>query len=169
MSDPNILACKDHMELLDQLISSGAKVNFNQGLDVRLLNEQNIAALKKIKLDGIHFAFDRYEDKDIVEPKLRLFKEKTGYREQKVAVYILTNYDTTLEQDLYRINLCRELRFNPYVMIYDKEHCDEIYRKLQRWANNRFVFWKTPTFEEYLGGEKQDVKGQMSLFDFMES
>jgi hypothetical protein len=33
-------------------------------------------------------------------------------------------------------------------MIYDKEHCDPVYKKLQRWCNN-FIFWKVPTFDEY--------------------
>lgn len=150
LCDPNILACPDHLELLQQLADSGAKVNFNQGIDVRLVTDRNLEILKNIKLEGIHFAFDRWQDKDIVEPRLRMFKEKTGYDRNKgrVMVYILMNYDTTIEQDIYRIQLCRELNFSPYPMIYDKEHCDPIYRKIQRWCNN-FIFWKTPTFEEY--------------------
>jgi hypothetical protein len=150
LCDPNILACKEHPDLLQQLIDSRAKVNFNQGLDIRLVNERNMELLKQIRLDGIHFAFDRWQDKDIIEPKLRAFAEKTGFNRSKgkVMVYILTNFDTTLEQDLYRIQLCRELNFSPYPMIYDKEHCDPIYKKLQRWCNN-FIFWKVPTFEEY--------------------
>lgn len=153
LCDPNILACKDHLSLLQQLADSKAKVNFNQGLDIRLVNDRNIELFKEIRLDGIHFAFDRWQDKDIVEPKLRQFAKETGYHRNKgkVMVYILTNYDTTIEQDLYRIQLCRELKFSPYPMIYDKEHCDPIYRKLQRWCSN-FIFWSVPTFEEYLDG-----------------
>lgn len=150
--DPNILACPDHMELLEQLAESGAKVEFNQGLDIRLINDRNIELLKRINLDHIHFAFDRWQDKDIIEPKLRQFIHNTGYSRSKgrVTVYILTNYDTTLEQDIYRIQLCRELNISPYPMIYDKEHCDPIYRKLQRWCNN-IIFWNVKTFEEYRG------------------
>lgn len=150
LCDPNILACREHMDLLKQLTDSKARVNFNQGLDIRLVNERNLELLKQIRMDGIHFAFDRWQDKDIVEPKLRAFAENTAFNRHKgqVTVYILTNYDTTIEQDLYRIQLCRELNFSPYPMIYDKEHADPIYRKLQRWCNN-FIFWKVPTFEEY--------------------
>ena len=73
LCDPNILACKEHMELLQQLADSKAKVNFNQGIDIRLVNDRNIELLKRIKLDPIHFAFDRWGDKDIIEPKLRQF------------------------------------------------------------------------------------------------
>lgn len=149
LCDPNILACPDHIELLQQLVDSKAKVDFNQGVDIRLVNEQNIKLLEKIKLMSIHFAFDRYQDKNLIEPNLRMFKEKTRYERSKVMVYILVNFDTTLEQDMYRINLCRELNFQPYVMIYDKEHCDKIYKELARWVNNCFVFWKCPTFDDY--------------------
>lgn len=150
LCDPNILACKDHMELLQQLVDSKARVEFNQGIDIRLVTDKNMELLKQIKLESIHFAFDRWQDKDIIEPRLRAFKERTGYNRSKggVMVYILVNYDTTLEQDIYRIQLCRELNFSPYPMIYDKEHCDPIYKRLQRWCNN-YIFWGCPTFEQY--------------------
>ena len=150
LCDPNLLACKDHMNLLKQLADSGAKVNFNQGLDIRLVNDHNLELLMKIRLESIHFAFDRWQDKDIIEPRLRKFVEKTGYHRGKgnVMCYILCNFDTTLEQDIYRIQLCRELNISPYPMIYDKEHCDPVYKKLQRWCNN-IIFWGCPTFEEY--------------------
>ena len=151
LCDPNILACPQHMELLQQLADSKAKVDFNQGLDIRLVNAENMELLKQVRCKSIHFAFDRWQDKDIIEPKLREFKKATGYDHRKVCVYILTNFDTTIEQDIYRIQLCRELDFSPYPMIYDKENADPIYRKLQRWCSN-FIFWSVPTFEEYLKG-----------------
>lgn len=150
LCDPNILACKDHMELLQQLVDSNAQVEFNQGLDIRLINDRNLELLQKIKLTNIHFAFDRWQDKDIIEPRLRKFVYQTGYNKDKgkVMCYILCNYDTTLEQDIYRIQLCRELKISPYPMIYDKEHADPVYRRLQRWCNN-FIFWKVEKFEQY--------------------
>lgn len=153
LCDPNILAYPGHIELLQQLADSGARVNFNQGIDIRLVNDENLELLKRIKLDSIHFAFDRWQDKDIIEPRLREFAYKTGYNKDKgrVMVYILTNFDTTIEQDIYRIQLCRELKFSPYPMIYDKEHADPVYKQMQRWCNN-FIFWKVPSFEEYKNG-----------------
>lgn len=155
LCDPNILACPEHMDLLMQLKESNARVNFNQGLDIRLVNDRNLEIIKTVKLEAIHFAFDRWQDKDLIEPKLRKFAEKTGFDrgKGKVMVYILTNFDTTLEQDLYRIQLCRELNFSPYPMIYDKAHCDLVYKKLQRWCNNS-LFWRFKTFDDYLKNEK---------------
>ena len=150
LCDPNILACPDHMDLLQQLVNSKAKVEFNQGIDIRLVNDKNLELLRQIRLQNIHVAFDRYQDKHIIEPRLRDFVSKTGFNKDKghMLCYILVNFDTTLEQDIERIQLCRELRISPYPMIYDKEHCDPVYKKLQRWCNN-FIFWNVPTFEEY--------------------
>lgn len=150
LCDPNILACKDHLDLLQQLIDSKANVDFNQGLDIRLINDKNLKLLKQTRLERVHFAFDRWQDKDIVVHKLKLFKEKTNLGRHKVTVYILCNYDTTIEQDIYRIQVCRELDFNPFPMIYDKEHAAPIYRKLQRWCRPQ-IFQRCLTFDEYDG------------------
>lgn len=151
LCDPNILACSDHIELLGQLEESGAVVEFNQGLDIRLVNERNLELLRRIRIDKLHFAFDDYKQRDVIMPKMRMVKEVTGWSRSKgrVAVFILTNFDTTIEQDIERIQFCRSLNWSPYPMIYDKEHAKPIYRKLQRWCNN-IVFWKVPTFEEYI-------------------
>ena len=148
LCDPNLLACPDHKDLLQQLIDSKARIDINQGMDIRLVTDKNIDLIRQLKLKTVHFAFDRWQDKDVIEPRLRLFKEATGYGRTKVSVYILTNFDTTIEQDLYRIELCRELGFQPYPMIYDKEHCDPIYRKIQRYCNP-VIFWSLNSFEEY--------------------
>ena len=150
LCDPNILACKDHMELLEQLANTGSKVEFNQGLDIRLINDRNLEVLRRIRLDKIHLAFDRYQDKDIIQPKMEEFAKKTGFDRHRggVTVYILVNFDTTIDQDIERIQFCRKLNFIPYPMIYDKEHADRIYKRLQRWCNN-FIFWNCKTFEEY--------------------
>lgn len=148
LCDPNILACKDHMELLQQLVDSQAKVEFNQGIDIRLVNDRNLDLLRQMKVCNIHIAFDDWKQKDVIEPRMRLLREKVSWDHRKIACYILTNFDTTIEQDLYRIQLCRELDFAPFPMIYDKEHADPIYKRLQRWCSN-YIFWSVPRFEDY--------------------
>lgn len=148
LCDPNILASKDHKDLLQQLVDSNALVDINQGLDIRLVTAENIDLIRKIRIKAVHFAYDRFEDRNIIEPKLRMFREATGYDRHKVVVYVLVNYDTTLEEDLHRINEIRKIGFQPYPMIYDKEHCDHVYKDLQRWCNP-FIFASAETFEQY--------------------
>lgn len=149
LCDPNILAYQGHKELLQQLVDSKAYVELNQGIDVRLITNENIDLLRQIKMKMVHFAFDHYDDKDIIVPKLQMYREATGYGHNKVMVFVLVNFDSTLEQDLERIYIIRDIGFEPYVMIYDKEHCDSIYKRLQRWCNSKFIFRSTKRFEEY--------------------
>lgn len=121
-----------------------------------MMTPERIELLMKVNTKHVHFAWDRYQDRDLIVPKLRQFKEITGWNRGKVTVYILTNYDSTMQQDLERIMLCRELDFCPYVMRYDKEHIKrgaEI-NALARWVNTKMIFWKCPTFEQY----KSDIK-----------
>jgi hypothetical protein len=152
LCDPNILACRQWKDLLQQLIDSKSRVDFNQGLDIRLMTPEKAEMLKQVKIKSIHFAWDRYEDKDIIIPKFKMFKEITGISERNLIVYTLCNYDTTLEQDLDRIYTLRDIGYWAYVMLYDKQHIPRKHqlRKLQRWVNNRYIFAKCRTFEEYL-------------------
>lgn len=151
LCDPNILACREWKDLLQQLIDSKAWVDINQGLDIRLMTEEKAEFLKKIKVKTLHFAWDRYEDKSFILPKLKMFKDITGLDIRKLIVYVLCNYDTTMEQDLERIYTLRELGYWPYVMLYNKENIPAGHdlKKMARWANNRIIFSKCKTFEEY--------------------
>lgn len=153
LCDPNILACRQWKELLQQLIDSQAWVDINQGLDIRLMTEEKAEMLKQIKLKNIHFAWDRYEDKEKILPKFKMFKDITGINYRKLGVFVLCGFDTTIDQDLERIYTLRDLGFSPYVMIYNKEQYPKghIYRRLQRWVNNRIIFHSTNTFDEYKG------------------
>jgi hypothetical protein len=151
LCDPNILACRNWKALLQQLIDSKAWIDINQGLDIRLMTPEKAEMIRQMKVKELHFAWDRYEDKDFIIPKFKMFKETTKLDMRKLIVYVLCNYDTTFEQDLERIYTLRELGYWAYVMLYDKENIPKgsPYRKLARWVNNRFIFAKCETFEEY--------------------
>lgn len=150
LCNPNILACRGWSGLLEQLADSNAWIDFNQGLDIRLMTEEKAKALAKVKIKEIHFAWDRYEDKDKVLPKLELFANYSNKpHSHNAIVYTLVNYDTTFEQDLERIYTLRKMGYWAYVMIYNKANCEHKYIDLQRWVNNRFIFAKCERFEDY--------------------
>lgn len=151
LCDPNILACPEWKILLQQLIDSKAYVDFNQGLDIRLMTEEKARMISNIKIKRVHFAWDKYSDKDIIVQKFIKFKKITQWGYWKLSVYVLTNFDTTLDQDLERIYTLRDLGFDPYIMIYDKEHTSpkDAVRRLQRWVNNRKIFRSISRFEDY--------------------
>nr|WP_308743220.1 hypothetical protein [uncultured Anaerocolumna sp.] len=150
--DPNFVACKDWKDLMQQLIDSKAWVDFSQGLDIRVMTEEKSEMLKQMKIKQVHFAWDKYEDKDRIIPKFKQFKEITQWNKRKMSVYVLTNFNTTHEQDLERIYLLKELGYWPYVMIYEKEKLPRghITRRLQRWVNMRAIFESIHRFDDYV-------------------
>lgn len=162
LCDPNTLACRDWKDILQQLIDSKASVDFNQGVDIRLMTQEKAEMLSQVKLKQIHFAYDRYQDKAMIEPKFEMFQRVSGWDKHKVSVYVLCGFDTTLEQDLDRIMFLRSLNFTPYVMIYNKQGLPRghVLWKLQRWCNNRYFFWSCPTFEQWLSKENLVTEGE---------
>lgn len=154
LCDPNILACKVWRDLFDQLQDSKAWVDFNQGLDIRMMDDDKAKALARIKTKELHFAWDRYQDKETILPLFKKFREACTIRQADLVVYVLCGFDTTFEQDLERINTLREIGFAPYVMLYDKEHipAHSDLRRLQRWVNSRWVFWSCESFDDYKKG-----------------
>lgn len=147
--DPNILACREHMNLLQQLVDSKAYVDFTQGLDIRLTHDENIDLINKIRVKNIHFAWD--DAKDNLKPYFENYKAKAKHKPHGHygTVYCLTNFGSSMEENLYRIYTLRDMGFNPYVMIYDKPNAPEEVRLLQRWCNNRKIFGSVPDFKDY--------------------
>lgn len=149
--DPNITACRERKELLQQLVDSGAWVDFTQGIDIRTMTVEMAFLISKIKCKTVHFAWDRPEDERVVVPALKMFKDITGWDYRRMIVYMLTNYGSTFEQDLHRVYTIKSLGYSPYVMIYEKDSLPAGHKlkKLQRWVNSNKIFRKVETFEEY--------------------
>jgi hypothetical protein len=124
----------------------------NQGVDARMLTEQNIEALNKVKIKSIHFAWDLMEQSDAVLRGLNLYREQGKIKDyRRRLVYVLTNYNTSMEENLYRIYTLRDMGYSPYVMVYEKPNAPSEIIKLQRWCNNKRIFKKCPRFEDYKG------------------
>ena len=148
--DANILACRDRVSLLNQLADSGARVDFTQGLDARFCTEAVCEVLKRIKVSRVHFAFDFMGNEKAIMQGLKNYIRICKPREDKTGVYILTNYDTTFEQDLYRVKMVQSLGIRPDIRIYRKNTAPKITRWLQRWCNNRIIYESQKDFMEYI-------------------
>lgn len=145
--DPNITACKEKRELFAQYKETGALLDFTQGLDIRLLNDADIADINEMRLRTLHFAWDN--PKENLEPRFRAFAKSFRRNSNIGMVYILTNYNSTMQENLHRIYTLRDLGYDPYVMVYDKPHAPAEIRYLQRWCNNKLIFKSTPDFYKY--------------------
>ena len=152
LMDANLLACADHEKLIEQLAQSGAWVDFTQGLDIRLVNRDNISLLNRVRTKAVHFVWDN-PNEDLTGHFQRFLDFTTVKSSRKRRVYVLTNYGSTHEHDLYRVNTLRAMGFDPYVMIYERPTAPPVTRHLQRWVNNKRIFYTVNDFNDYLPGK----------------
>ena len=146
--DPNITACKEKRGLMKQYKETGAILDFTQGLDIRLLNDDDIADINEMRLRTLHFAWDN--PKDDLETKFRNFANGFRRKTKIGMVYCLTNFNSSMEENLYRIYTLRDMGYDPYVMVYDKPHAPKEIKMLQRWCNNKIIFKSCKRFEDYI-------------------
>jgi hypothetical protein len=150
LNDPNLLACTEHrLDLLQQLIESKAWIDINQGFDIRFINDDVVDKIRQLKLRMLHFAWDNANDEDTPK-RLKRIRQALNGNERYYTVYVLTNFNSTEEQDLYRINKIKEMGLTPYVMIYNKKKAPKRLRQIQRWVNDKFIWRTGQTFDEYL-------------------
>lgn len=167
--DQNLLASSDRYDLLQQLSDSKALVTFDGGMDVRYMNDSVIDMFRRIRVKDFHFAWD--DPRENLESYFITVSRSGLVNKDQCGVYVLTNFWSTTDQDLYRIYFLRKHGFVPYVMIYDKQkyvHDNGKWRKgvealyssdqlrhfkvcqhLQRWCNNRALIKSVPDFNDY--------------------
>lgn len=151
--DNNILAYEDHMKVFNYLIEKNIRCEFNQGLDFRLLTEENSEALSKLNYMGEYiFAFDDFKYKQAIEKKIAIFKKYVN-KDWKIKFYIYHNDDNMKIEDLlYRLDWCKKNKFLPYVMrdqnCYNSKY-DLFYKDISAYANQP-AFFKKLSFEQFL-------------------
>lgn len=117
--DPNLLACPDWKELMQELIDSKAWVDFTQGLDIRLMTAEKADMIRQCKVKMLHFAWDNPED-ELTFEKLKEYRKAFSLPDEKCKVYVLTNFNSTHKQDLERVYRLRDIGYDPFVMVYEK-------------------------------------------------
>ena len=138
--DNNFFANPRWKEAIDYLIKAGQMVNFH-GVDVRIMNEEQAFYLSKLKLKRrIHIAWD-LPDIDLTEK----LKEVTKYiKPRNLSCYVLVGFNSTIEQDIYRLNRLKELGISPFVQPYRDFNNDRkptLYEKdIAQWANKHQIF-----------------------------
>jgi len=132
----------------------GLRVNFSQGLNIRLITEEQARAVVSVRfrnLSGkkkqVHFAWDRFNDERWIDQGIERCLG-AGLKPYQMAFYVLIGFDTTPEEDLYRVEKLRGLGADPYVMPYDRQ--DTYQRQFARWVNHKAIF-KSVDWQDYKG------------------
>ena len=151
--DNNILAYPDHMKVFQWLLDRPEiRCEFNQGLDFRLVNDENLDALSRLNYMGEYiFAFDEPKYRPLLEKKLALIKKYIP-KPWKLKFYIYYHPSMEVSQLIERVEWCRRRECLPYVMrdIACWECEDEEFLIDYAAYCNQPGFFKSMTFEQFL-------------------
>jgi len=150
--DNNFLASPKWKEKLQFLIRNKIKVCFSQGLDIRLINNENAQLLSKVdyrdnkfKNKRLYFAFDDPKLEKVVVRNVRLL-QNYGIKPQHLLFYVLTGFNTTFAEDYHRFSVLQDLGCLPFIMIYNRKK-DRKLRNFARWVNQRY--YKLVSWNDY--------------------
>ncbi len=156
--DNNILALPRHFKAIcDQIKNEKLMVDFNQGLDHRLLNGEIAKMLKSLRYKAYRFAFDSISQESSVRKAIDMLHK----HEIKWSIwYVLVGFDTTYDEDLFRLQLLKSHNQRVFVQRYNNI-TNAFHNELAGWGNQRQLFVKY-TFNEFL--DKRGSKQKVNVF-----
>jgi hypothetical protein len=138
---------------IDEIKELNLKVNFNQGLNIRIISEKQTQALASVKFRNLNnnsnqvtFAWDQINDEKVIKRGVQRVID-AGIKPYQMQFYVLVGFDTTPEEDMHRVMMIKGWGCDPYAMPYDKTVPYQ--RKFTRWVNHRAVF-NSCSFEDYI-------------------
>jgi len=151
--DNNFLASPRWHENLKEIIARKIKVSFNQGLDIRLIDQENAKLLSKIhyydhkfKRPRLYFSFDTPEIETDVSKGIETLR-KAGIPPHHLMFYVLVGFNTSFQEDYHRFEVLTKMGIKPFIMIYNNRRDKPILRHFARWVNKRY--YKVCTFPHY--------------------
>jgi hypothetical protein len=149
--DNNVLAHKHGLEQIEKIIDLGIKVDFNQGLDARLIaNNKDIAnLLSRVKWSRyLRMACDTKSQMPFIEQALQNLNE-FGFKNYRVFVYLLVK---DIEDAHERAVFLKDKGCAPFAQPY-RDFDNNIeptkeQKRFARWVNHKAIF-KTVQFSEY--------------------
>ena len=137
---------------IDEMIRLNLRVSFTQGLNIRIITDEQAKALSQVRFRNIkgdtkmvYFAWDRFNDEKLIDAGIERVT-KAGIKPYQMMFYVLIGFDTTEEQDLHRVMKLKNYGINPFAMPYDKENYYQ--KRFTRWVNHKAIF-KSVKWENY--------------------
>jgi hypothetical protein len=139
-------------ERMKEIKDYSLKVNFSQGLNIRIITDEQAKALTSVRFSTIsgkskrvHFAWDRIKDEKLIDEGIQRCLNN-GLKPDQMSFYVLIGFNTTPEEDMYRVMKLHNYGCNPYIMPYNKD--DPYQRQFARWVNHKAIF-KSVKWENY--------------------
>ncbi|MDR2700037.1 MAG: hypothetical protein LBC12_04405 [Nitrososphaerota archaeon] len=166
--DNNLLATKNVDSIFNQIADIGFPVDFNQGLDARLINEKIAEKIAEIKIDRfVRLAFDTSDVAHSVENAIQLLKAQ-GIDGRNILVYLLYNFTDTPQDFFDRLKKVLKLgavaypmRFQPVHTLKKNSYISPLWSKerLNSVDTARRLWGSGGTFPPYAGLMKVKVEG----------
>lgn len=147
--DNNFNALKENFfKQTDFVLDHNLTLDVRCGMDIRIMTDEIAEQISKIRFahDSIRFAWDNIEDEEKVLSGIEMLKS-ANVKMNHVSFFVLTGYDTTFEQDVYRCQKLKSAGVLAFVMQYKK---NKNTKRLARWANRRWIY-KSCDFADYRG------------------
>jgi len=156
--DNNLLASPNWRLTLTALLAENLRVDFNQGLDIRLVTHEKAHYLAKLKyIKRLRFAFDDIRmEKQFRQGVDILKKEKITL--SSLSIYFLTGFNSSFEEDLERLRIIQGYGASPFAMKYEEvngvkptvDRPDRELHEFARWVNLPHGYYKHFPFEKWL-------------------
>jgi hypothetical protein len=165
LMDNNVLAHDHGIEQIEKIARLGLRVDFNQGLDMRLIDKaiaRRLTALRWIRF--IRMACDQRSQMAEIEKAIKLLRA-AGCRKEIFCYVLVQEVDDALE----RVNFLRGLNVTPFAQPFREqgskaEPAKEL-KVFARWVNLKKVF-KSTDWQGYIDGYKpgiQQASGMLTL------
>lgn len=150
--DNNVLACPHGLEQIDSMGGQDVRVDFNQGLDARLITPEVAKMLSRLKwISFIRMSADTDAMLDVVLTAADRLNS-CGMKPWRLFVYVLVQDIPSAERRVLKL---RELGARPFAQPY-RDFTNNIeppqeQRDFARWVNDKAIFNTVKTFAEYKG------------------
>lgn len=152
--DNNVLACPHGIEQIWDMMGQNVRIDFNQGLDARLIDDEIADMLSRVKwIRFIRMSCDTDAMLDIVTGAIRRLQAR-GVKPYRVFVYLLVQDVTSAERRAIALrDVGAEVFAQPYRdFTTNSEPAPEL-KRLARWINHKAIFKTVKCFNDYKGGK----------------
>ncbi len=162
--DNDFFGQTDWRARIQEILDGDFEVNFNQGINVRLIHKEGAEMLARVKYRDVDFkskriytAWDNRKDEEIFLRGIKIMTD-AGIKPAHIMVYFLIGYwpGETMDDIMYRFKKMLELGVLPYPMVYDNSHIEN--KRFQRWVCRRY--YQFVPFEKYSPNSTYDTKDE---------
>lgn len=166
--DNDFFGQPEWQQRLDEIKAGDFKVCFNQGINVRLIDDTVAAGLSEIAYydDGfksrrLYTAWDNLKDEKIFFRGVDTL-ERHGVPASHLMAYMLVGFDPaeTWERIFHRFDRMVERGIRPYPMVFDPTHKE--LKRFQRWAVRKY--YEHIPFDEFEQSARSPDKTTLEMF-----